>query len=504
MTEQNLFFIESLGTLYEDVQSSGIFADSKFFVDCAPKYAPTEIVTKYNSSKNDAAFKLEIFIKANFDLPAETVSTYSSAKKTIDAHLNDLWDELKRMPAQSKGTLIPLPYQYIVPGGRFREIYYWDSYFTMLGLQMSGRIDIIENMVDNFAYLINEFGFIPNGNRTYYLSRSQPPFFAMMVNLLAEEKGDDVLLKYHPVLEKEYAFWMNGADTLDKANTACNHVVLLADEGILNRYWDSKDTPRPEAFAEDMHLAAIAPGKPEDTYRHIRAAAASGWDFSSRWFKDGMNMKTIQTTNLIPVDLNCLLAHTEATLMKMYALQHNEQAEAAMLNNINRRLKALNNCCWNETAGCYFDYNFIDLQQVEHYNLATMFPLFFGVAAQWKAEKIAFLISEKFLCNGGVVTTLDTTGQQWDAPNGWAPLQWITYKGLKEYGFNDLAKTVKQNWLANCERVFTETGKMMEKYNVMDTTITAGGGEYPNQDGFGWTNGVYLKMKYESTHIPQL
>jgi alpha,alpha-trehalase len=497
MTEQNLFFIESLGILYEDVQSSGIFADSKFFVDCTPKYTATEILAKYNSLKNDPEFNLKAFVKENFELPAETVSTYTSAKKTINEHLNDLWDELKRMPGQSGGTLIPLPHQYIVPGGRFREIYYWDSYFTMLGLQVSGRIDIIENMIDNFAYLINEFGFIPNGNRTYYLSRSQPPFFAMMVNLLAEEKGDEILLKYHPVLEKEYAFWMKGADTLDKANTACNHVVLLADKGILNRYWDSKDTPRPEAFVEDRHLAATASGKPEDTYRHIRAAAASGWDFSSRWFKDGVNMKTIQTTDLLPVDLNCLLAHTEATLMKMYTLQHNDIAAAAMLQNINRRLKALNIYCWNETAGCYFDYNFIDQQQVEHYNLATVFPLFFGITGEIKSERIAFLIRKKFLCSGGVVTTLNTTGQQWDAPNGWAPLQWMTYKGLKKNGFDELAGIIKQNWLHNCERVFNETGKMMEKYNVMDTTISAGGGEYPNQDGFGWTNGVYLKMKSE-------
>jgi alpha,alpha-trehalase len=136
-------------------------------------------------------------------------------------------------------------------------------------------------------------------------------------------------------------------------------------------------------------------------------------------------------------------------------------------------------------------------KQVEHFNLATVFPLFFNVASKGQAEKIALLIRKKFLFNGGLITTIYKTGQQWDAPNGWAPLQWMAYKGLKNYGFTALALEIKNNWLHNCEKVFAETGKMMEKYNVMDTAITAGGGEYPNQDGFGWTNGVYLKMKSE-------
>ncbi|MEI8060433.1 MAG: trehalase family glycosidase, partial [Ferruginibacter sp.] len=417
--------------------------------------------------------------------------------KNIDTHLNDLWNELTRNPAASGGTLIPLPYAYIVPGGRFREVYYWDSYFTMLGLQASKKIALIENMIDNFAFLINEVGFIPNGNRTYYLGRSQPPFFTLMVNLLREEKGDIILLKYQTAIEKEYQYWMKGADQLNNQHIAIDHVVLLAENSIMNRYWDAKAVPRPEAFAEDVHIAKGATRAPEIIYRHIRAAAESGWDFSSRWFTNSQDMATIQTSDLIPVDLNCLLLYMEQTLYHIYQLQHQVEAAQSFKTKMQQRQIAIQQFCWNPAHGCYFDYNILTGQQVVHFNLATVYPLFFNIASTVQAEQIATLIQQKFLRPGGVVTTIYTTGQQWDAPNGWAPLQWMTYKGLKNYGFIDLANAVKNNWLHNCEKVFSETGKMMEKYNVMDTTVAAGGGEYPNQDGFGWTNGVYLKMKAE-------
>jgi alpha,alpha-trehalase len=497
MQPSTLFFIESLSPLYEAVQSSELFADSKYFTDAVPKKDPAVILEQYHAMKDAASFDLKKFINGNFILPAENNSSYSSAQKNIDTHLNDLWNELKRQPGAAGGTLIPLPYEYIVPGGRFREIYYWDSYFTMLGLQVSGKIDLIESMIKNFAYLINEFGFIPNGNRTYYLSRSQPPFFALMINLLSEIKGEQVLLQYKTALEKEYAFWMQDADTVTPVKNVRKHVVLLPDGTLLNRYWDEKSTPRPEAFTEDLHLAA-GKNNEEEIYRNIRAAAASGWDFSSRWFADYKNMATIQTTSIIPVDLNCLLLFAEKLLQKIYEMENQTVQSALFAAKIHARKKTIHQYCWNESEGCFFDYNFVSRQQEVHYNLGMAFPLFFNIATTEQAAAVAQVIKEKFLFSGGLATTIYKTGQQWDAPNGWAPLQWIAYKGLKNYRFTELAGEIKNNWLNNCEKVYAETGKMMEKYNVMDTNITAGGGEYPNQDGFGWTNGVYLKMKADN------
>ncbi len=491
---RELFFIESLSPLYEAVQSSELFADSKYFVDAVPKQTEEIILAQYNIQKSSSAFNLKKFVEEYFLLPQENNSVYSSAQKNIGTHLNDLWNELKRQPAAAGGTLIPLPYEYIVPGGRFREIYYWDSYFTMLGLQVSGRADIIESMIENFAWLINEFSFIPNGNRTYYLSRSQPPFFALMVNLLAEEKGENVLVKYKTALEKEYSFWMQDENMLATENTALKHVVRLTDGIVLNRYWDEKTTPRPEAYSEDVHLTK---GKIDEgeKCRDIRAAAESGWDFSSRWFADKQNMNTIQTTSIIPVDLNCLLLFMEKMLQKIYEQENNTAGAELYAAKIRQRSSAIHHYCWNEKEGCFFDYNFVTGKQEIHFNLSTVFPLFFNVATIEQAAAIAAVVESKFLQPGGLVTTIYKTGQQWDAPNGWAPLQWIAYKGLKNYRFNELASTVKNNWLHNCEKVYAETGKMMEKYNVMDINVSAGGGEYPNQDGFGWTNGVYLKMK---------
>ena len=189
------------GRLFQDVQLLPVFPDSKTFVDCTPKSNPEEIVNNYRLLRKDSVSKssLDKFVKDNFILPLNSPSSYITGRsEPIEKHINELWKVLKRTPDRkvAGGSLLPLPYSYIVPGGRFREIYYWDSYFTMLGLQQSGEWEIIENMIRNFSYLIQTFGHIPNGNRSYYLSRSQPPYFSLMINLLAEKKGQTVYKSY--------------------------------------------------------------------------------------------------------------------------------------------------------------------------------------------------------------------------------------------------------------------------------------------------------------------
>ena len=180
---------------------------------------------------------------------------------------------------QPHSSLVPLPHRYVVPVGRFREIYYWDSYFTMLGLEQSGRHDLVVDMVQNFAWLIDTFGHVPNGNRSYYLSRSQPPFFAAMVELLAERDGERVYATYLPQLAREYAFWMDGVARL-APGSAYRRVVRLKDGTILNRYWDDRETPREESYREDIETARTSTRPAHEVYRNLRAAAESGWDFS--------------------------------------------------------------------------------------------------------------------------------------------------------------------------------------------------------------------------------
>lgn len=486
--------IHELGELFEAVQLQNILGDGKTFPDCNPKRSAEEILHDFKKEKDQPEFDLKKFVEENFSLPKVYTSDYKSdSTKSAKQHVEALWDVLTRKPDQESGSLIALPHPYIVPGGRFREIYYWDSYFTMLGLQVSGRLDLIKCMIDNFSYLVNTIGYIPNGNRTYFIGRSQPPFFSLMVKLLSATQKS-ALVEYLPQLEKEYQFWMRGAEALSEEITSQLRVVKLPDGSMLNRYWDENNTPRPEAYKEDAELAHQSTHQPEVLYRHLRAAAESGWDFSSRWFKKVNSFGSIHTTEIIPVDLNCLLFHLEQVLKEAYQQKGDLEKSNAYLKLSERRKDAILKYCWNESEGFFFDYDIVSGKQKEQYTLAAAFPLFFQIASSAQSEKVANLLQQKFLKSGGMTTTLEHSGQQWDAPNGWAPLQWIAFKGLMNYGFNDLANQIKTNWTNTNLKVYAKTGKMTEKYDVWNKDGEASGGEYPNQDGFGWTNGVFLAM----------
>ena len=226
---------EIYGELFRDVQMNKVFADGKTFVDCVPKRDPKAIVSDYKKLKANPAvkFSLQKFVEDNFTIPTPPQVKDVQQEKDVTVHIKNLWSVLKREPdvKVNGSSLLPLPNPYIVPGGRFREIYYWDSYFTMLGLKESGETAMIENMVKNFAFLINTYGHIPNGNRSYYLSRSQPPFFSLMVQLLAEIKGPQVYAEFLPAMEKEYQFFMSGADKV-KIGEPIKHVVKLPDGSV--------------------------------------------------------------------------------------------------------------------------------------------------------------------------------------------------------------------------------------------------------------------------------
>lgn len=497
--------IFQLGELFEEVQINNLLGDGKTFPDCIPTRPLEEINSDYLRKKESGELDLRKFILENFELPkADSTSYKSDSAKSAEQHIISLWQVLTRQPDEEGGSLIALPHPYIVPGGRFRESYYWDSYFTMLGLAASNRIDMIENMVNNFSYLIEKIGYIPNGNRTYFLGRSQPPFFSLMVKLLGDSRKSDLaenqlypIIKYLSSLEKEYRFWMRGSDKLSAAHSIDHRVVLMPDGCILNRYWDEFNTPRPEAYKEDIELSHQSSQPPAVLFRHLRAAAESGWDFSSRWFNDVNTFASIHTTDLIPVDLNCLLYHLEVTLSEGHILSGNGLQSTKYLKLAHQRKAAIQKYCWSEDRKFFFDYDFMEQKQTEHLTLAAAFPLFFEIATPDQALSVEKILKEKFLKAGGMTTTLSHSGQQWDAPNGWAPLQWIVYKGLLNYGFNDLAHLLKTNWITTNRKVYSQTGKMTEKYDVWSDNGEASGGEYPNQDGFGWTNGVFLAMLAE-------
>lgn len=496
------------GELFHQVQMNKIFPDGKTFVDCIPKRAPKDIMYDYGLRKGPQ-LDLRKFVEENFDLPETPQINYITREKDVVMHIKNLWGVLRREPDFTPGTgtaaptvkegtsLLPLPYPYIVPGGRFREVYYWDSYFTMLGLKESGETMLIENMVKNFAYLINTYGHIPNGNRTYYLSRSQPPFFALMVELLAEIKGDSTYLTFLPELEKEYQFWMEGAPKLS-AGQAVRRVVKMRDGSIMNRYWDDNPAPRQESYREDIETAEKSKRNKAEMYTHLRAGAESGIDFSSRWFADGKRLATIQTTNYIPVDLNALLYKLEMIISKGMLVQHSDSLAGVYRKKADQRILAIDKYCWNKTLNYYTDYNFRTAKQSNVVTPAGMYPFcFFTRKLDYMsllARRAGTVIRTKLLKDGGIQATANATGEQWDAPNGWAPLTWMVIWGLDRCGQRELAREIGERWIKLNVEVFNRTGKLMEKYNVVDTKLEAGGGEYAGQDGFGWTNGVLLKL----------
>lgn len=482
------------GPLFKDVQLKKVMGDNKTFVDMVPQFKPYVILKKYAQLKNKDSASLRAFVLANFYLPSAAPPNVTEGL-SLNQHLTELWNTLTRKAdtLRKYSSLLPLPDSYIVPGGRFREIYYWDSYFTMQGLAVSNRYDLIEDMLDNFKYLIDMYGHIPNGNRNYYLSRSQPPYFALMVELLHQKNGDAVYKKYLSALEKEYRFWMNGTDKL-ASSESYRRVVKMSDGSILNRYYDDNNAPRQESYMQDVTTSKTYVGKDGKVFTNLRAGAESGWDFSSRWFEDTLHLNTIETTNIIPVDLNSLLYKYETILSHAAKAAGQDAKSNGYQQKSEKRKAALLKYCWNKDLQYFFDYDFTQKHTTDKYSLAGVLPLFCDAATEAQAAAVKKVIEEKFLKDGGVVTTIYKTGQQWDAPNGWAPLQFVTVKGLMNYGHHDLAKTIGERWMSVNEKVFKATGKMLEKYNVEDISLISGGGEYPTQDGFGWSNGVYLKF----------
>lgn len=466
------------GSLFKAVQMGQLFPDQKTFADAVPLLPPSEIMSQWMNTTES----LSSFVSKRFYLPASP-PIEPPAGQSLEEHIDWLWPRLTRWSLQSNSSLVALPNAYVVPGSRFREGYYWDSYFTFVGLVHFNR-SVVEGMIDNFVSLLDSVGFIANGNRNYYQSRSQPPMFSFMVTDYSQRPPS----VFAAALAKEYDYWMSGS-----------RVVKMRDGSLLNRYWDDLDIPRDESYLEDVTTCQQCGGGGGGgldcaaLFRNIRTAAMSGWDFSSRWLKsknDNSSLCSIATTSIVPVDLNSLLFHLETVLAKVCqsgatdCRAQFEQAAAA-------RADAMHRFLWCDTFYCDYD---LDAERgvKENPTPAMMFPLMVGLAADPKyANATVETLLKSLLRPGGVMTSTFSTGQQWDAPYGWAPLQWVTMLGMEKYGMHQLARVVGNRFMASVNAVYSSQSKLIEKYNV-ETIGAGGGGEYPLQDGFGWTNGVVI------------
>jgi len=496
--QESLVFYQS--DLFFDVQNSGLFADSKIFADALAKFSWQKTYRDYAQLKIKKDFKLAEFVLQYFTLPEPIALKSDSSGSSLIGHIELLWDKLKKPPDETLGdSLLPLQYPYIVPGGRFREVYYWDSYFTSLGLMQSGRQYMVKSMIDNFIDLQDRIGCIPNGNRSYYTTRSQPPVLALMTELILQSDETDESQRsefmQHALhgLEQEYGFWMQGSDSLNADNQQCKRVVRMPDGEVLNRYWDSSTEPRPESLKEDLHAASnLAAEYRGEFYRNIRAACESGWDFSTRWLDETALLTSIQTTQIVPIDLNCLLYDLESVLSRYYVALGQAKNHHKFSHKAQQRKDAIIKYLWDPELGYFFDFDIKLKQQSKVQSLASAVPLFVALVDETMAARIAQRIEAQFLVSGGLITTLNSSHQQWDAPNGWAPLHWFAVKGLLNYQQAPLALTVIERWLNTVEQHFTQHRSLMEKYNVISIDDLAEGGEYEVQHGFGWTNGVTL------------
>jgi alpha,alpha-trehalase len=319
-----------------------------------------------------------------------------------------------------------------------------------------------------------------------------------MVGLYARATDTTRALRYLDALEAEHAFWMEGAADLAPGE-AHRRVVRLRDGALLNRYWDDRPEPRPESYREDYSLAQRIPAGLRDAlYRNIRAAAESGWDFSSRWMRDPKDLLTLETVELVPVDLNSLLYHQERTIaaLRRFRGRPSDSLVAARFDQAAEdRRRALLAAAYDPASGYFYDVRWRSGERVtDRPTLAAAAPLYFGLATADQGRAVAARLERDFLKPGGFATTQVTSGQQWDSPNGWPPLQWLAIQGARRYGRADLADDARTRWLALNRRTYRVTGKMTEKYDVSDLSKRAGGGEYPTQDGFGWSNGVALSL----------
>ncbi len=483
--------------LFAEVQCQALFADSKTFADAIPKQPWPSIDKAYQQWKKQGDGDLRHFVLQHFNLPEDVTVATSTAAASLNSYIQHSWSRLTRCADRpNAGSLIPLAHPYLVPGGRFREIYYWDSYFSALGLLQAGHEALVQAMIENFIAMQTQLGCIPNGNRYYYRTRSQPPVLALLVaEMLERRPSSQRLAHYYRGLQQEYAFWMQGTEQLQQCEQHLR-VVKMPCGAVLNRYYDSCTRPRPESFREDIALAQHLPASARaQFYQDLRAACESGWDFSSRWLADPQQLNSIRTTQLVPVDLNAFLFNLERQLATMARALGEPQACAIYADAAEQRREAMHKYLWHAPSQLFMDWHLPTQQVSQVRSLASVVPLFVGLATPAQAQAVARALQTEFLHRGGLVTTCEITGQQWDAPNGWAPLQWMAVAGLQRYQHTALARTIAQRWCDNVEAYFQQHGVVLEKYDVCQPDNKAGGGEYEVQLGFGWTNGVVMAMQ---------
>lgn len=394
--------------------------------------------------------------------------------RAVEKYIKNNWESVIRTNTEDSGTLIGLPFPYTVPcsEGKFQELYYWDTYFTNVGLILSDRVELAKNNIDNMLFLAEKFGFMPNGNRYYYQYRSQPPFLSQMVREVYKQITDkDWLSKAYPILCKEYDFWQ--------------HERMTSTE--LNRYYGQKKSYLSEADNWCRRIKVPLPESEAEQERYGESAYSmceSGWDCSSRF--------GYYAQDIVPVDLNALLYGIEDNM----AFFSNELSlnKADLWNERKeKRLKLMNKIMWDEKIGAFCDYDFRLKQKSTLCSTAMFYPLACRLTTDEQARKTVAVLSKLEQPYGvaGCENREDIMQLQWDYPHGWACQQFMVIKGLSNYGYHEDAVRIAKKYIGVVERNFESSGNLWEKYNVVDGTVSVTK-EYETPTMMGWSAGVYL------------
>ena len=398
---------------------------------------------------------------------------------TLCRYIQEHLSETVKPACDDHDTLIGLPFPYTTPciSGMFQELYYWDTYFTNVGLLLSGMTEQAKCNIDNMLHLIRRFGKMPNGNRTYYLNRSQPPFLSQMVRELVDTTKDIAWLKEdaYPALEKEYRFWQTRRSGKHGLNRYGCDLEADSDYMDIAAYFSDRIAqPLPDNDAQ-----RIAWGK------SMMALAESGWDCTSRFALDAHEH--------LPADLNALLYLLE-TNMAYFAEKLGYVDEViTWTERTNARQEAMNTYLWSDERKVFCDRSFTTDTLNHTVSAAAFYPLFVGVATPAQAAQTVRALSLLEHEHGIACCEerADLLHLQWDYPNGWACLHYIVIGGLLRYGYREDAKRIAAKYTATVARNFYLTGNLWEKYNVVDGTVSATL-EYDTPPMMGWTAGVFL------------
>ncbi|CAD7012312.1 trehalase isoform X2 [Ceratitis capitata] len=513
------------GPLLHTVQMARLYKDSKTFVDMKLKNRPEETMEDYNAfmaKRNNSPTEAEIrdFVDTHFEergkefepwIPDDWKEHPSFLDAINDpdlrqwgADLNGIWKELGRKMIDDVHknpefySIIPVDHPVIVPGGRFIEFYYWDSYWIIRGLLYSEMFDTARGMIENFLSIVQRFGFIPNGGRVYYSKRSQPPLLTAMVHAYVEFTKDySFAIDALDILEHEFEYWMN------------NHTVQVKGYDVAI-YKDASTGPRPESYSEDVISSSdfSTDEEKEHHYSELKAGAESGMDFSARWFihengtNDG-NLTNLKTRSIVPVELNAILYWNAKMIAEFHDKAGNKAKSAEYELKAAKILEAIQAVHWNEEAGVWLDYDMINQKPRNYFVPTNLAPLWTGAYNRNDSEKISASVL-KYIDDlkldsypGGVPNTLAQTGEQWDFPNVWPPMQYLLVVGLDNLGTveaKNLSKKWGYRWVKSNFEAYKQTQTMFEKYDALRFGGHGGGGEYEVQKGFGWSNGVIVEF----------